>query len=76
MEKKRSRSQELETIIYQQFREKLSEEFDIFVEQRLDSRMRADIAISKEDKKLAIIEIKPNLYERHDRLDVESIENI
>lgn len=71
MEKKRSQSQELESIIYQQFRENLSEEFDIFLEQRLDSRMRADIAISKEDIKLAIIEIKPNLYDRHDRLDIE-----
>jgi len=71
MDKKRSRSQELETIIYQQFREKLSEEFDIFVEQRLDSRMRADIAISKEDKKLAIIEIKPNLFNRPDKSDIE-----
>ena len=71
MEKKRLQSQELEIIIYKQFRENLSEEFDIFLEQRLDSRMRADIAISKEDKKLAIIEIKPNLFNRPDKSDIE-----
>ena len=38
MDKKRSFEQELELSIYKLFREKLSEEFDIQVEQRLDSK--------------------------------------
>ena len=52
MDKKRSFEQELELSIYKLFREKLSEEFDIQVEQRLDSKKRPDIAISKGDKRL------------------------
>ena len=72
MDKKRSFEQELELSIYKLFREKLSEEFDIQVEQRLDSKKRPDIAISKGDKRLAIIEVKPRFYQGESRVDAEN----
>lgn len=63
MDKKRSFEQELELTRYNLFREKLSEEFDIQVEQRLDSKKRPDIAISKGDKRLVIVEVKPRKFD-------------
>jgi CRISPR/Cas system endoribonuclease Cas6 (RAMP superfamily) len=72
MDMKRSFEQELELSLYKLFREKLSEEFDIQVEQRLYSKKRPDIAISKGDKRLAIIEVKPRFYRGESRVDVEN----
>lgn len=72
MDKEKSFGRELELTLYNLFREKLSEEFDIQVEQQLNSMIRPDIVISKGDKRLAIIEVKPGFYKGGRRAEVEN----
>ncbi len=71
MNLKRIYTQTLENKIYKLFRNNLSEEYHIQLELRLQSGKSADIAISKGDKRLAIIEIKPFLKQPEDLLRAE-----
>lgn len=71
MDKMGTNEHELGLFIYKKFRDNLSEDFDILLDQRLKANRRADITISKGKTRLAIIEIKPRLYQRPDRKDTE-----
>lgn len=72
MDKKRSYGEELELAIYKLFRENLSEEFDMQVKQQQDSKNRPDITISKGDKRLAIIDVRPGFRKAGSRVYAES----
>lgn len=61
MEISRTFERDLEQKIYELFREELPKDFDINKDQRLDSSRRADITITKEDKRIAVIEVKVGL---------------
>lgn len=72
MDKRVSIELELEDRIYKLFRDNLSEEFEIMSAQRQTALKRPDITISKNDKRLAIVEVKPGIDYSHHRQEAET----